>query len=223
MWLPLSDTFNNALKRTGNTLCYWSKSKSPIRSQHSTMPVRKEDTARALGLLEDYCAKLKKPEEQQLKTAIQRVMGVFKSSLFQALLDIQEFYEVTLLNTQKSCEQKLEEVNQMADKWEQTGTGSPTTVLQHTCPTEMRERSSSEPSGKDQTPISVKVSEFTPFLTPSLPSYRPLLSLSLSLPACKAVRLAVIATSRPHSQPQCLHRANHSGGTHSAQKFCFGT
>uniref|UniRef100_A0A4W5JPT4 L27-1 domain-containing protein n=1 Tax=Hucho hucho TaxID=62062 RepID=A0A4W5JPT4_9TELE len=50
------------------------------------MPVRKKDTARALWLLEDYCAKLKKPEEQQLKTAIQRVMGVFKSSLFQALL-----------------------------------------------------------------------------------------------------------------------------------------
>uniref|UniRef100_A0A8C7QXB7 Discs, large homolog 2 (Drosophila) n=1 Tax=Oncorhynchus mykiss TaxID=8022 RepID=A0A8C7QXB7_ONCMY len=78
------------------------------------------DTARALGLLEDYCAKLRKPEEQQLKSAIQRVMGVFKSSLFQALLDIQEIYEVTLLNTQKSCEQKLEEINHMADKWEQT-------------------------------------------------------------------------------------------------------
>uniref|UniRef100_A0A8C7IHN0 Discs, large homolog 2 (Drosophila) n=1 Tax=Oncorhynchus kisutch TaxID=8019 RepID=A0A8C7IHN0_ONCKI len=88
-------------------------------------------TARALGLLEDYCAKLRKPEEQQLKTAIQRVMGVFKSSLFQALLDIQEIYEVTLLNTQKSCEQKLEEINHMADKWEQTGTGFPTTALQH--------------------------------------------------------------------------------------------
>uniref|UniRef100_A0A8C7QS58 Discs, large homolog 2 (Drosophila) n=1 Tax=Oncorhynchus mykiss TaxID=8022 RepID=A0A8C7QS58_ONCMY len=94
------------------------------------------DTARALGLLEDYCAKLRKPEEQQLKSAIQRVMGVFKSSLFQALLDIQEIYEVTLLNTQKSCEQKLEEINHMADKWEQTGTGFPTTVLQHSCPTE---------------------------------------------------------------------------------------
>uniref|UniRef100_A0A8C8J4N5 Disks large homolog 2 n=1 Tax=Oncorhynchus tshawytscha TaxID=74940 RepID=A0A8C8J4N5_ONCTS len=93
-------------------------------------------TARALGLLEDYCAKLRKPEEQQLKTAIQRVMGVFKSSLFQALLDIQEIYEVTLLNTQKSSEQKLEEINHMADKWEQTGTGFPTTVLQHSCPTE---------------------------------------------------------------------------------------
>ncbi|KAM9540676.1 disks large homolog 2-like isoform 17-T17 [Salvelinus alpinus] len=123
------------------------------------MPVRKKDTARALGLLEDYCAKLRKPEEQQLKTAIQRVMGVFKSSLFQALLDIQEIYEVTLLNTQKSSEQKLEEINHMADKWDQTGTGFPTTVLQHACPTEMRERSSSEPSRKVQTEISVKVSE----------------------------------------------------------------
>nr|XP_046162924.1 disks large homolog 2 isoform X15 [Oncorhynchus gorbuscha] len=126
------------------------------------MPVRKKDTARALGLLEDYCAKLRKPEEQQLKTSIQRVMGVFKSSLFQALLDIQEIYEVTLLNTQKSCEQKLEEINHMADKWEQTGTGFPTTVLQHSCPTEMRERSSSEPSRKVQTEISVKVSENRP-------------------------------------------------------------
>ncbi|XP_034149110.1 disks large homolog 2 isoform X11 [Esox lucius] len=95
-------------------------------------------TARALGLLEDYCANLRKPEEQQLKTAIQRVMGVFKSSLFHALLDIQEFYEATLQNTQKTCEQKLDEVNHMADQWEKTGTGFSTTVLQHSCPTENR-------------------------------------------------------------------------------------
>ncbi|KAJ8399030.1 hypothetical protein AAFF_G00416970 [Aldrovandia affinis] len=50
------------------------------------MPIRKKDTARALVLLEDYCSKLRRPEEQQLKTAILRVMGIFKSSLFQALL-----------------------------------------------------------------------------------------------------------------------------------------
>ncbi|XP_058886921.1 disks large homolog 2 isoform X28 [Acipenser ruthenus] len=93
------------------------------------MPVRKKDTVRALVLLEDYCTRLRKPEEQQLKTAILRVMGIFKSSLFQALLDIQEFYEVTLLNTRKSCEQKTEEVNHVADKWERTN--SPTAVLQH--------------------------------------------------------------------------------------------
>uniref|UniRef100_A0AAZ1XP55 L27-1 domain-containing protein n=1 Tax=Oreochromis aureus TaxID=47969 RepID=A0AAZ1XP55_OREAU len=50
------------------------------------MPIRKKDTARALALLEEYCTNLRKPEEQQLKTAIQRVMGIFKSNLFEALL-----------------------------------------------------------------------------------------------------------------------------------------
>ncbi|NWW28021.1 DLG1 protein, partial [Falcunculus frontatus] len=45
------------------------------------------DTDRALVLLEEYCKKLRKPEEQQLKKAIRKVMGIFKSSLFQALLD----------------------------------------------------------------------------------------------------------------------------------------
>ncbi|XP_045021867.1 disks large homolog 2 isoform X5 [Bubalus bubalis] len=84
------------------------------------MPVRKKDTDRALSLLEEYCKKLRKPEEQQLKNAVKKVMGIFKSSLFQALLDIQEFYEVTLLNSQKSCEQKTEEANQVAQKWEKT-------------------------------------------------------------------------------------------------------
>uniref|UniRef100_A0A3P9AGE0 Discs, large homolog 2 (Drosophila) n=1 Tax=Esox lucius TaxID=8010 RepID=A0A3P9AGE0_ESOLU len=51
---------------------------------------------------------------------------------------IQEFYEATLQNTQKTCEQKLDEVNHMADQWEKTGTGFSTTVLQHSCPTENR-------------------------------------------------------------------------------------
>ncbi|XP_051793047.1 disks large homolog 2 isoform X2 [Acanthochromis polyacanthus] len=109
------------------------------------MPISKKDTARALGLLEEYCTKLKKPEEQQLKTAIHRVMGIFKTNLFEALLDIQEFYEVTLLNTQKSCEQKLEEVNHMADKWEKS-----VSVQNSACPVEEREQSSSEPSGGEQ-------------------------------------------------------------------------
>uniref|UniRef100_A0A7N6A275 Discs, large homolog 2 (Drosophila) n=1 Tax=Anabas testudineus TaxID=64144 RepID=A0A7N6A275_ANATE len=100
------------------------------------MPIRKKDTARALGLLEEYCTKLRKPEEQQLKTAIQRVMGIFKSNLFEALLDIQEFYEVTLLNTQKSCEQKLQEVNHMADKWEKSVTVQNFELTHSACPME---------------------------------------------------------------------------------------
>uniref|UniRef100_Q91XM9-7 Isoform 7 of Disks large homolog 2 n=1 Tax=Mus musculus TaxID=10090 RepID=Q91XM9-7 len=84
------------------------------------MPVKKKDTDRALSLLEEYCKKLRKPEEQLLKNAVKKVMSIFKSSLFQALLDIQEFYEVTLLNSQKSCEQKIEEANHVAQKWEKT-------------------------------------------------------------------------------------------------------
>lgn len=89
------------------------------------MPVKKKDTDRALSLLEEYCKKLRKPEEQLLKNAVKKVMGIFKSSLFQALLDIQEFYEVTLLNSQKSCEQKIKEANQVAQKWEKTSLLAP--------------------------------------------------------------------------------------------------
>ncbi|XP_034461564.1 disks large homolog 2 isoform X11 [Hippoglossus hippoglossus] len=124
------------------------------------MPIRKKDTARALGLLEEYCTKLRKPEEQQLKTAIQRVMGIFKSNLFEALLDIQEFYEVTLLNTQKSCEQKLEEVNHMADKWEKSVSIQNSDVAHSACPVEEREQSSSDPSGMEQGESSTKSSEY---------------------------------------------------------------
>ncbi|XP_070838405.1 disks large homolog 2 isoform X21 [Chaetodon trifascialis] len=123
------------------------------------MPIRKKDTARALGLLEEYCTKLRRPEEQQLKTAIQRVMGIFQSNLFEALLDIQEFYEVTLLNTQKSCEQKLEEINHMADKWEKSVSIKHSEIAHSACPVEeQREQSSSEPSGMEQAENSTKTS-----------------------------------------------------------------
>ncbi|XP_066555532.1 disks large homolog 2 isoform X4 [Amia ocellicauda] len=55
---------------------------------------------------------------------------------------IQEFYEVTLLNTHKSCEQKIEEVNHVADKWEQTN--SPAVTLQLHSGPEPRELTSIE-------------------------------------------------------------------------------
>uniref|UniRef100_A0A8D3EAF7 Disks large-like 2 n=1 Tax=Scophthalmus maximus TaxID=52904 RepID=A0A8D3EAF7_SCOMX len=127
------------------------------------MPVRKKDTARALGLLDEYCTKLRKPEEQQLKTAIQRVMGIFKSNLFEALLDIQEFYEVTLLNTQKSSEQKLEEVNHMAEKWEKSVSIQNSELAHSACPVdEQREQSISNPSRTEQGETGAKTSENRP-------------------------------------------------------------
>ncbi|XP_074506060.1 discs large homolog 1-like protein isoform X24 [Sebastes fasciatus] len=68
------------------------------------MPVRKKDAQRALLLLEEYRAKLHNAEDRQLRHSIQRVIDIFQSNLFQALIDIQEFYEVTLLDSQRWVE-----------------------------------------------------------------------------------------------------------------------
>ncbi|XP_060939926.1 discs large homolog 1-like protein isoform X5 [Limanda limanda] len=68
------------------------------------MPVRKKDAQRALLLLEEYRAKLNHTEDRQLRLSIQRVIDIFQSNLFQALIDIQEFYEVTLLDSQRWAE-----------------------------------------------------------------------------------------------------------------------
>ncbi|XP_071346307.1 disks large homolog 1 isoform X3 [Trachinotus anak] len=68
------------------------------------MPVRKKDAQRALLLLEEYRAKLTHTEDRQLRHSIQRVIDIFQSNLFQALIDIQEFYEVTLLDSQRWAE-----------------------------------------------------------------------------------------------------------------------
>ncbi|XP_076871140.1 disks large homolog 1 isoform X14 [Brachyhypopomus gauderio] len=67
------------------------------------MPVRKKDTQRALRLLEEYRAKLSQTDDPHLRHSVERVIGVFQSSLFQALIDIQEFYEVTLQDKQSEC------------------------------------------------------------------------------------------------------------------------
>ncbi|XP_061194420.1 disks large 1 tumor suppressor protein-like isoform X1 [Saccostrea echinata] len=82
------------------------------------MPVRKQDAHRALELLEDYHSRLTQTQDKQLKIAIERVIRIFKSKLFQALLDIQEFYECTLLDDSKSTQQKTLETLQIASKWE---------------------------------------------------------------------------------------------------------
>ncbi|XP_069615428.1 disks large homolog 2 isoform X2 [Ranitomeya imitator] len=82
------------------------------------MPVKKKDTERALSLLEGYCRRLQKPEERQLRQAIQKVVRMFRSNLFQALIDIQEFYEVTLLSSHIGNKEKISELNHVAELWE---------------------------------------------------------------------------------------------------------
>ncbi|XP_046873406.1 disks large homolog 3 isoform X2 [Hypomesus transpacificus] len=79
------------------------------------MMVHKYDTERAVELLRQYQDSLTSPEEQALKTSVGKVSAIFGSQLFQALLDIQECYEVTLqLNT---AENNVKE-DSSEDAWE---------------------------------------------------------------------------------------------------------
>eukprot|EP00096_Caligus_rogercresseyi_P009784 TRINITY_DN3389_c0_g1_i1.p1 TRINITY_DN3389_c0_g1~~TRINITY_DN3389_c0_g1_i1.p1 ORF type:complete len:828 (+),score=289.30 TRINITY_DN3389_c0_g1_i1:233-2716(+) len=82
------------------------------------MPVCKAEAHRALELLEDYYSRLDEAKEKELKAAIERVIKIFKSRLFQALLDIQEFYELTLMDEEKSNASKASEALDMAQRWE---------------------------------------------------------------------------------------------------------
>ncbi|XP_026201227.1 disks large homolog 1-like isoform X4 [Anabas testudineus] len=87
------------------------------------MPLRQKDAQRALELLQQYRAKLDQrqqnqkqtkqgplEEDQQLQQSLDRVISVFQSQLFSALLDIQEYYELTVLADSKcSLEQTVDQ------------------------------------------------------------------------------------------------------------------
>ncbi|KAM6923901.1 disks large homolog 3 isoform 2-T2 [Xenentodon cancila] len=75
------------------------------------------DTERAVGLLRQYQANLNSPEEQALKTSVGKVSAILGSQLFQALLDIQECYEVTLQLNEDQTAAVKEDSRQ--DAWEQ--------------------------------------------------------------------------------------------------------
>ncbi|XP_056315960.1 disks large homolog 1 isoform X12 [Danio aesculapii] len=64
------------------------------------MPVRQKDAQRALQLLEEYQTKLSQTGDPHLRLSIERVINIFRSTLFQALVDIQEYYEVSLQDTE---------------------------------------------------------------------------------------------------------------------------
>ncbi|XP_038202067.1 disks large homolog 1 isoform X6 [Arvicola amphibius] len=101
------------------------------------MPVRKQDTQRALHLLEEYRSKLSQTEDRQLRSSIERVINIFQSNLFQALIDIQEFYEVTLLDNPKCVDNsKQSEPIQPVNTWEIASLPS-TTVTSETLPSSL--------------------------------------------------------------------------------------
>ncbi|XP_073726309.1 disks large homolog 1 isoform X22 [Misgurnus anguillicaudatus] len=101
------------------------------------MPVRKKDAQKALQLLEEYRTKLSQTDEPHLKLSIERVINIFQSTLFQSLLDIQEFYEVSLQDneTKPTEPSNLETGESFAhvNQWDLTGPTS------STVPTETRQ------------------------------------------------------------------------------------
>ncbi|XP_052014994.1 disks large homolog 1 isoform X11 [Apodemus sylvaticus] len=101
------------------------------------MPVRKQDTQRALHLLEEYRSKLSQTEDRQLRSSIERVINIFQSNLFQALIDIQEFYEVTLLDNPKCVDHSKQcEPVQPVTTWEIASLPS-TAVTSETLPSSL--------------------------------------------------------------------------------------
>nr|XP_034958824.1 disks large 1 tumor suppressor protein-like isoform X2 [Zootoca vivipara] len=61
----------------------------------------RRDTQRAVEILARYQGSLQSPAERLLQVSIEKVVHVFQSELFQALLDIQECYELNLLSACK--------------------------------------------------------------------------------------------------------------------------
>nr|XP_060612566.1 disks large 1 tumor suppressor protein-like [Anolis sagrei ordinatus] len=59
---------------------------------------RRKDTRRAVEILSRYQGTLCSPAEEPLQVSLEKVLHIFKSELFQALLDIQECYELSLLS-----------------------------------------------------------------------------------------------------------------------------
>lgn len=102
------------------------------------MRIKREEATRALELLEDYHRRLFAPEDTALRLAIERIIRIFNSRLFQALLDIQELYEQSLIqddsltnkySSTSNADQILDEQHkieqteqtlQLASKWQRS-------------------------------------------------------------------------------------------------------
>ncbi|CAK8690538.1 unnamed protein product [Clavelina lepadiformis] len=85
-----------------------------------TMPLKKQDADRALSLLEQYHLKLNKPGDTPLRDALEKVMVIFRSELFHALIDIQQYYELTLIE----CAIPTDQRDQLLEEHPQHGNDS---------------------------------------------------------------------------------------------------
>lgn len=83
----------------------------------STGRVRKQDAYLALERLENYRGRLNRAEDEELKKALDRAIAAIRTKLFQALLDVQEFY-VGTLDASLPESQKALMTEQLANQWE---------------------------------------------------------------------------------------------------------
>ncbi|XP_061540697.1 disks large homolog 1-like isoform X5 [Phycodurus eques] len=157
------------------------------------MPVRQKDAQRALELLQQYRAKLDQrhqsqikqgpvEEDHQLQQSLDRVINVFQSQLFSALLDIQEYYELTILaDSQSSTKLLADTVTPPSDSLlaefmaapEPTSSPPPTPVSGGPC--QPKYISPKAKSIKSQTPL---IPSATPTEQPASPPTEPCISQS---------------------------------------------
>ncbi|KAM8873633.1 uncharacterized protein AB9W97_015385 isoform 2-T2 [Spinachia spinachia] len=144
-------------------------------AERVTMPVRQKDAQRALELLQQYRANLEQrqrnqsrtaeghaEEDSQLQQSLDRVINVFQSQLFSALLDIQEYYEFTIRTDSRSS------VAQTDGQWNLTATELPAQPLPPSVPPS--QQASKEPSKPK--PLTPKPKSVKSHAAP-LPSERP--------------------------------------------------
>ncbi|XP_063747339.1 disks large homolog 1-like isoform X2 [Eleginops maclovinus] len=163
------------------------------------MPVRQKDAQRALELLQQYRTKLDQrqqnhnqsrskgrvEEDSQLQQSLDRVINVFQSQLFSALLDIQEYYELTILTDSDSS------VDQTSGPWSLPASSNPP----------------AEPSPQSQPPsgsLSPPACEGSSPLKPLSPKPRSIKSHAAPLPSGTPTSKPSSPTSQsvsPQSQP----------------------
>ncbi|XP_059507410.1 disks large homolog 3 isoform X2 [Stegostoma tigrinum] len=90
-----------------NAVTPWYNGVGVWRFKGNSTMVHREDTERAVQLLAKYGMNLPELEEEQLRVAIEKVTDILRSDLFRALLDIREFYEVTLTAALKPTDHNL--------------------------------------------------------------------------------------------------------------------
>ncbi|CAJ0945189.1 unnamed protein product, partial [Mesorhabditis belari] len=101
------------------------------------MSRRRDEPHRALEHFEEFHSTLIAPSDDDLREPIERLIKLFKSSLFSALVEIQDLTEDVLLSDRVARPQKVIEVRRIAELWEKSAP-FPSSKLRPTTPTPAR-------------------------------------------------------------------------------------